>query len=172
MKIITQNAAYVQKNDLAYLNSYCYDLFIPASIFTKAFNKDVTIIDDTNRYEFLEFNLPEEIEFFSSLDWMVDFSSIKNLTEKELIDLGQSVCQKRDDLAKRFNSMSEDERKNNMFMISQVELLDFKILSIRDIVWMKQGRLKIKLPNGIDCPTECRQETGIKKLIKNVFNRK
>ena len=36
MKIITDNAVYVQKNDIAYLNQT--DLAIPASIFMKIFS--------------------------------------------------------------------------------------------------------------------------------------
>ena len=36
MKIITKNAVYIQKNDIAYLN-HATDLPIPASIFVKVF---------------------------------------------------------------------------------------------------------------------------------------
>ena len=59
MKIITDNAAYVQKNDIAYMNQT--DLVIPASIFMKAFGNVTVIVDDSNRYEFVTFEVPEEI---------------------------------------------------------------------------------------------------------------
>ena len=42
MKIITDNAVYVQKNDIAYLNSA--DFAIPISVFMKVFGKGITII--------------------------------------------------------------------------------------------------------------------------------
>ena len=54
MKIITNDSAYVQKNDIAYLNSS--DLPIPASIFMKVFGNGVTIINDSNRYDFVKFD--------------------------------------------------------------------------------------------------------------------
>ena len=54
MKIITDSAVYVQKNDIAYLNQT--DLAIPASIFMKVFGSGIVIIDDSNRYEFVEFD--------------------------------------------------------------------------------------------------------------------
>ena len=75
MKIITDNAVYVQKNDIAYLNQT--DLAIPASIFMKIFGND--IVDDNNRYEFIKFDTPEEIEYFRNIDWMIDYNEVKNL---------------------------------------------------------------------------------------------
>ena len=70
MKIVTDKKVYVQKNDIAYLNQT--DLPIPASIFMKVYGNGIVIIDDRNRYEFIEFTAPKEIEFFKKLDWMID----------------------------------------------------------------------------------------------------
>jgi len=53
MKIITSEAVYVQKNDIGFLNQT--DLPIPASIFMKVFGNGVTIIDNSNRFEFVKF---------------------------------------------------------------------------------------------------------------------
>ena len=61
MKIINSDSAYVQKNDIAYLNSF--DLPIPFSIFMKVFGNGVTIINDSNRYDFVKFDEESEIEF-------------------------------------------------------------------------------------------------------------
>lgn len=160
MKIITSHAAYVQKNDIAYLNQT--NLAIPASIFMKVFGRGVFIVDDTNRYEFVEFNLPEEIEFFNGINWMIDYNEVKDLSEEEIISLGQSIVQEKNIIAQRFNSMSLNERKKNKELVFQCELLDFKMYSLRDILWFKQGHIKMKLP----------KEKGIKKLIKTIFNKK
>lgn len=51
MKIITDSVAYVQKNDIAYLN--LTDRAIPASIFMKLFGNGIVTINDSNRYELL-----------------------------------------------------------------------------------------------------------------------
>ena len=48
MKIITNDAVYVQKNDLGFLSQS--DVLIPASIFLEVFGKGVTIIDNNNRF--------------------------------------------------------------------------------------------------------------------------
>lgn len=52
MKIVREDAIYVQKNDIAYLTHM--EEAIPASIFTKVFGGGVVIIDDSNRYEFIK----------------------------------------------------------------------------------------------------------------------
>ena len=89
MKILKDNKIYVQKNDMAYLNSS--ELDIPASIYMKVYGKGITIIDNSNRYEFIEFTDPKEIEFFQGLDWIVDYDEVKDLTEEELTKIRNEV---------------------------------------------------------------------------------
>lgn len=170
MKIITNNVAYVQKNDIVCLNQT--DLVIPASIFMKVFGNGIVIIDDSNRYEFVEFDAPEEIEFFKGIDWMIDYNEVKDLSEEEIIVLGQSIAEEKNNIAQRFNSMTPEERKENMNMVSQCELLDFKMYSLRDVLWFKQGHIKMELPEGVDLPAGLEQEKGIRKLIKTIFNKR
>ena len=169
MKIITENAVYVQKNDITYLNHT--DLPIPASIFIKVFGNGVVIIDDSNRYEFEKFEDNHEIEFFKRLDWIVDYNSVKDLSDDEIIEIGKSIAQSKNQIAKQFNSMSENERKENLEMVTQCELLDFKMYSLRDILWFKQGHLKMTLPEGVDYPEESVQkdEKGMQKLMRRIF---
>lgn len=91
-------------NDLAYLNQS--GLEIPASIFLKIFDSGIAIIDDRNRYHFIESKEPKEIEFFKTIDWMIDYNKVKELSEKEIIELAQSIAEKRNDIAQKFNSMT------------------------------------------------------------------
>lgn len=174
MKIITDDAVYVQKNDITYLNQYLSlsNLPIPSSIFEKVFGSNIIIIDNSNRYEFIKFDKPEEIEFFQGIDWMIDYNKVKDLSEEEIIALAKSIVEENNEIARRFNSMTPEERKKNINMAFQYELLDFKICSLRDILWFKQGHIKMDLPKGIDFPNEVKQEKGIKKLIKTMFNKK
>lgn len=174
MKIITDDAVYVQKNDITYLNQYLSlsNLPIPSSIFEKVFGSNIIIIDNSNRYEFIKFDKPEEIEFFQGIDWMIDYNKVKDLSEEEIIALAKSIAEENNEIARRFNSMTPEERKKNINMAFQYELLDFKICSLRDILWFKQGHIKMDLPKGIDFPNEVKQEKGIKKIIKTMFNKK
>lgn len=152
MKIITDNAVYVQKNDIAYLNQT--DLAIPASIFMKIFGND--IVDDNNRYKFIKFDTPEEIEYFRNIDWMIDYNEVKNLSEEEIIALTQSIVEEKNNIAQRFNSMDPEAREENMNMVFWCELLDFKIYSLRDILWFKQGHIQMELPEDVDIPIRTR----------------
>ncbi len=172
MKIITEKAVYVQKNDIAYLTHT--DLPIPASIFMKVFGSGVVIIDDHNRYEFERFEEGDEIEFFKSLDWIVDYHSVKDLSDGEIIEIGQNIAQTKNQIAQKFNSMSGDEREKNFEMVTQCELLDFQMYSLRDILWFKQGHLKMTLPEGIDYPTGVVPDgkTGMQRLIRKIFPKK
>ena len=144
MKIMTDDAVYVQKNDLAYLNQT--DLPIPASIFMKVFG--------------------------SGVDWMIDYNEVKDLSEEETIALGQSIAEEKNRIAQKFNSMSLKERNRNMDLVFQCELLDFKLCSLRDILFFKQGHIKMELPEMENISTEIVQEKGIKKLIKTIFDKK
>lgn len=138
----------------------------------KVFGSGIVIIDDSNRYEFVEFNTPKEIEFFKGIDWMIDYNEVKDLSEEETFELGQSILEEKNAIAKKFNSMSKEEKEKNRNMISQCKLLDFKIYSLRDFLWFKQGQIKMKLPNGVDSPNGFEQEKGIKKLVKTIINKK
>lgn len=132
----------------------------------KVFDRDVIIINNRNRYDFVEFDAPEEIEFFKGIDWMIDYNEVKDLSEEGIITLGQSIVKEKNRIAQKFNSMEINERKRNMGMVTQCELLDFKMYSLRDFLWFKQGHIKMKLPASV------KTETGIKKLVKTMFNKK
>jgi len=172
MKIIKDDVAYVQKNDIVYLNHT--DLPIPASIFTKVFGGGIVIIDDSNRYEFVEFKEKEEIKFFKKIDWMVDYLEVKDLSEQEIIELGNRIIEEIGKIADEFNAMSDEKKAKNQDMVMKYELLQFKLYSLRDILFFKQGELKIELPKFIEYPEgyNKKEEKGIKKIIKTNFNKK
>ena len=118
MKIITENAVYVQKNDLGFLNQT--NLAIPASIFMKVFGNGITIIDDSNRYEFVRFEEESEIDFFKEQDWIVDYNSVKDLGEAEIKEIFDETVNQMDSIARKYNSMSaEEQRKNRQYRIEE-----------------------------------------------------
>lgn len=163
MKIITDNCVYVQMNDIMFLNQT--DLSIPVSIFLKVFNDDVVIINDRNRYDFVKFDDALEIEFFRNLDFIVDYNSVKDLSEEEIIDMGQKVANKKNSIAKTYNAMTSSIREENMHLVYECERLDYKMYSLRDVLWFRQGRLKFNLPSEIIGE---KKEKGIKKLLRKI----
>ena len=132
----------------------------------KVFGNGVTIINDSNRYDFAKFDEESEIEYFKDLDWMIDYNEVKDLSEDEIIKLAESIEKERDKIATTFNSMAEEERKNHADMITKCDLLEFKFYCLRDVLWFKQGHISMELPEGVDYPEEYAQEKSIKKLLK------
>ena len=186
MKILKDNKMYVQKNDMAYLNSS--GLNIPASIFMKVFGRGITIIDNSNRYEFIEFSKPEDIEFFKGIDWIVDYDEVKGLTEEQLIELGQSVSDEKKQKIDQYNKMPEEKKKEAYERtIMDLELMDYKMHTISDIIMLKRGHLSFRFPKGVEpipattsesleefveVKENPKQETGVKKFIKSIFRKK
>ena len=165
MKIITSEAVYVQKNDIGFLNQT--DLPIPASIFLKVFGNGITIIDNSNRFEFVKFEEESEIEFFKNQDWIIDYDSVKDLDVAQIIELVQNVTQQQNNIVKKYYAMTDDERRANAHMVDESERLKFKIYSLRDFMWFKQGKIQFVLP---DC---CKQEEerGIRKILSKFKRR-
>ena len=81
LKIICDNGIYVQKNDIAFVvnNTENVDHL-------KHIN-----INDENIYEFELFSSPKDIEFFSNLDFIVNYDDIKNIDEDDVIKLIQKA---------------------------------------------------------------------------------
>lgn len=168
MKIIADGKAYVQLNDVMYIINHLDNIPVPASVFNTVFKDCQPIIcTDSNRYEFIEFDDEEAIKFFRELDYSVDYLAFKDKSEDEIIQEGSKVAEEKNALARKFNQMSDDEKRENQSIVSECEMLEFKIFSIRDIVWMKQGHLKIKLPK----TSETKQEKPFDK-IKKIFKKR
>lgn len=169
MKIIVDGKAYVQLNDIMYLINGLDGVSIPASIFNTVFKDGKPVLcTDENRYEFVEFTDKDAIKFFAELEFSVDYLAFKDLSEEEIIQKGVEVAEEKNKWAKKYNEMSDNDKRKNQDIVSKCEMLDFKMMSIRDIVWMKQGHLQIKLPKIADGN---KKEKGISK-IKNIFKKR
>lgn len=169
MKIITEDKAYVQLNDLQYLMRS--GKAIPASIIESVFG-EVFIVTDSNRFEFKEFTKKEEIEFFANLDYSVDYAKLASMSEEEIMDYGMSIAEEKNKFAEKFNAMSEEERQEKYEeAVDVAELLDFKMLSVRDILWFKQGHIKMTLPKGLKLPGSEEKSKPEKKGLKGIFSK-
>jgi hypothetical protein len=150
MKIITKGGVYVQKKDIYFLKQS--NLIIPSSIFMKILRKKITLIDDIekSKNDFVKFTNLEEIEFFSGIDWMIDYYEFKDLLEDEIIELEQVILGEMEEIAGKFNAMTENKKKDNINMFFQFRLLDFKINSLREILDFKKGSIFIRLPSKVE----------------------
>lgn len=147
MKIVTSNAVYVQKSDLACLNST--DLIIPATIYIKAFGSGTEIINEENQSEFVKFDEKSEIDYFKSIDWIVDYNKLKYLSGRDLFELICNTLKEEHEIAIKFNSMSHKEKRKNVQMIIDAGFLRCKYISLMDILWLKQGESSVIIPDEI-----------------------
>ena len=84
MKIITDNAAYVQNYDLGYIMMGLDT--VPNYIYLKIFKKNEPFfVTDENRFVFLKFENKEEIEYFKNLDFIIDIFYYNNTTKEKNI---------------------------------------------------------------------------------------
>lgn len=165
MKIIANNVAYVQKKDIDYLKQS--DLKIPEFIFIKVFG---TNIDQNNDYEFVKFLKPNEIKYFKELDWIIDYYQVKNLSEDEIINLIKITAEELNKIAEKFNKMTPIKKERHLDMITRCELLDYKMNSLRDALWFKQGHINVQLPVIFDYES-CYNKKE-KKKFKSLFEKK
>ena len=64
----------------------------------------------------------------------------------KIIKLAKNIEKEREKIATTFNSMSKKEKNQHIDMVTKCDLLEFKFYSLRDILWLKQGHISIKLP--------------------------
>lgn len=146
-----KNKVYVQMNDLIYLNET--DIPIPASIFIKVFS-GITIVTDENRFDFVEFEKQEEIEFFRGLDWIIDYDEYITLSDDELEARAQQICSQMGKIATQFNGMSEEARRNNIHLKQDYELKEYMLLYCSEIYALRNGKVSMPLPNFVPNPYE------------------
>lgn len=134
---------YVQMNDIMMLTHS--DISIPASIFEKVFG-DVVIVNDSNRMDFVEFTQPNEVEYFDSLDWIVDYKQIRYLSKEEIMEKRQEIANEMSEIAHRSISMPDENDKDYQSLIQRLEILEYKIKSLAEILWVKQGHKQMPFP--------------------------
>ena len=144
MKIVKDDAVYVQKKDIYFLNQTGY--VVPNSIYIKL---GVDVVN--NSFEFVKFDGKDEIEFFKNIDFIIDYDSIKDLDEDDIIRKVISVAQEKNNVAQFLASIPISQYIKNMHMIDECERLDFKIDSLRDVLWYKQGYIEMEFPEECCC---------------------
>ena len=166
MKIFKDNAVFVQKNDIGFLSES--DLSIPYSIFMKVFEDGITVIDDSNRFQFVKFDDELEVDFFRKLDWIIDYNLVKDLSEKQIKSMMNDVLKDKRKLVLIFINMTDEQRKLNSQIVDEWFKLEYKYFSLEDILKFKKGHIKMLLPEGVSYPNIV-EEKGIKRLIRKVI---
>ena len=105
---------------------------------------------------------------------------MNNLDELKLYTIRDNLSQyidminsgEKNAVAKKFNAMSKKDKEANQHLITECEKLEFKMLSVRDILWMRQGHIKIELPYEARKEEEkIEEKKEEKKGLKGFFSR-
>lgn len=148
MKIITDSKAYVQRNDIAYLSGHLE--FIPTFLINiSEINREPFYCSDRNRWEWVEFISPKEIEWFSNCDCIIDLLSLKDFTDEEIAEQGNDMGIEMKEIMIRYNSMSNEDKQINQQLVVDMDLLEFKIHSLREVLRFRQGILDFEVPEDI-----------------------
>ena len=166
MKIVTDEEILVQKNDLIYLMHSGKQ--IPQSIIETFFGESCVVIDKNNKNDFVRFTLPSEISFLNSIEWILDYSSLKSLTAEELQRLEDVLAKRYTSIKEKYLAMSTEERKSKSFFISQIQSTEYQLLTIKDFKEHKHEPIKVANNSSHE---NIRKEPGIKQFLKSIFKK-
>lgn len=139
-----RETVYVQMQDIMQLNQS--DISIPASIYIKVFT-GITIVDDSNRFDFVEFNEEHEVKFFKELEFILDYDQYKGLTDEQLEEEGQKIADRANKIAEKWNSMFPEEREKNSNLVQEYENMEYMLNFLSEIYAVKHGKRSMPFPD-------------------------
>ena len=139
-----KEVVYVQMQDIMHLINQS-DLSVPVSIYTKVFT-GVTIVNDSNRFDFVRFDEEHEVSFFRDLEFVIDYAKYKDLTDEQLEEEGQKLAVKANEVAKKWNNMSEEEREQNTNLLQEHENLGYMLNFLNEIYAVKHHKREMPFP--------------------------
>lgn len=119
---------------------------IPVSIVDKIFGKEKLIVADEKKDEFVEFNDTEEIEFFKSIEWILDYKKYKNLTQEELKFLFEENIEESNNIIIKYNQLSYEEKINDSNIHERYNTIQLKNEDIKKFYFMKSGEYHPPFP--------------------------
>lgn len=134
---------YVQLNDIAMLDEFA-DV-IPASIMDMMYQRTI-IVNDSNRMNFIEFTERDEVAFFESQEWILDYKKVRDLSIEELSSMGQTILDEMNDVAASYNSLPLADRMNHSDLESRHEILRYQLNYITEMVSLKRGTTIMPFP--------------------------
>ena len=136
MKVFINNTLYVQRKDL--MNILIFDINMPKNLKENLKRMDLS---EDNQNSFVRFTIKDEINYYNSLPWIISYDEYKDLTDKELLELGNKIDRK----MKRILSKSINSPKKNEYL-DEYKKLALQMQSLREFFWYKRGFINIEVP--------------------------
>lgn len=147
MKVFRNNKIYVQKNDIMF--AFNHSNSIPSVIINQFF-KGIVIVDDNNRMDFVSFEDKAAIDYFSKLDYIINYDDYKNLTVEELDEKLKVLIETIDTIATKHNNLSREKRAKNYSLVKdECEKLEYVINYLDEIIKIKLGTNHMDIPGEI-----------------------
>ena len=141
MKIITNNAAYLQKYyfEILLKATYVTEIGVPISI-CDAVNKKS--FDKFDPKDFIKFKKNEEIVFLKNATWIPSFNDYVGKTNDEVKEEIKSLDSEGDELNKWFQSLSKEEQQLKYgYGTIKAKMLMYKKESLNDILTLKEKNM-------------------------------
>ena len=139
-----KEVVYVQMQDIIYISNEI-DISIPASVFTKVFT-GVTIVNDSNRFDFVRFDKKHEVKYFKDLDFILDYDKYKDLSDENFEKEGQKLVDRANEIAKKWNSMNEKEREKNYSILEEHKKISYMLKFMVEIDAVRHGKRSMPFP--------------------------
>lgn len=147
MKIVREDTLYLQKGDIMFLSRIAN---VPIVVeFFKEYNLSIFEINSKNKYEFVKFKNILLCNFFSQIDFIVDYDEIKDLTSSEMEKKIKRVTNLWNELSERFDNMDIIHQQKNISMIEDIEKAKYKENSLKEAFLFLQGKINMPLPEEI-----------------------
>lgn len=141
MKIITDNAAYLQKYYFGILleSTYVTEVGVPISICDvpnkKAFNK-------YDSKDFIKFTKREEINFLKNASWIPNFNDYVEKTIDEVKEEIETLNSEGTELNEWFQNLSKEEQQlKHGYGSIKAKMLMYKKESLKDILALKEKNM-------------------------------
>ena len=163
MKIVNDDCVYVQKKDICFLKSL--NIFIPSSILDKANVSNNLSMDDNY---FIKFTDRSDMDYFISLDFILDYNKMRDISEDKLNVLMEDALSEQDDINFILSNVDEAERNQYDDLILRSKILEYKLDSLDFWSSFNQGYSLREIPYYND---KKKVKYNIKSLIRRAFNR-
>ncbi|MCR5482965.1 MAG: hypothetical protein K6E99_00945 [Bacilli bacterium] len=146
MKVFRDNCVYVQMDDLVQLLTLSDG--VPDTIMKKLHSENEITVDDTNRFDFVKFDLPEEVFFFKRQDWIIDYENYKDLDDEKLEKIAHELYLNSESIVNNFNILPKDDQKSNYgrSMLMEHVKLRHIIHNLRHLAAYKSGVMNMVIP--------------------------
>ncbi len=170
MKFNKDGKVYVHKQDVMYL--FDAEMGIPLCLLDKmGMLTGVTIVDNSNRFELLEFKEEKDIKTVNEVETFVDFNEIKHLSVDDL----KRLIEKRQEELKKTREMyfSLTDATEKSVMSKKFNRLALQLFSLRDFLLYKCGEINMEIPKGIEIERDTPKGKGsILDGLKMIFKKK